>query len=119
MSKDNLQWISISSEQAILMSVCLQSMVDQLLLKRNGIRNKQPTQHKGQWSYMKRDGSSHLISLDDPDVYPTTTSEETSTKFQESFSIKRLQEKFSSVSFKSGKDFVENHAFEGIGDDDL
>ncbi|KRT81934.1 FERM domain containing protein [Oryctes borbonicus] len=123
MSKDNLQWITISSEQAILMSVCLQSMVDQLLVKRNGIKAKPTEPHKGQWSYMKRDGSSHLISLDDPDVYPSTTSSstngETSTKFQESFSIKKLQEKFSSVSFKSGKDFVENHAFEGIGDDDL
>lgn len=118
MSKDNLQWITISSEQAILMSVCLQSMVDQLLLKRNDTKNQQTTP-KGQWSYMKRDGSSHLISLDEPDVYPTTTNGEPSTRFQESFSIKKLQEKFSSVSFKSGKDFVENHAFEGIGDDDL
>jgi sorting nexin-17 len=40
-------------------------------------------------------------------------------KYQESFSIKKLQEKFSSVSFKTGKEFIENHAFEGIGDDDL
>lgn len=122
MSKDNLQWITISSEQAILMSVCLQSMVDQLLVKRNNVQTKPAEHHRGQWSYMKRDGSNHLICLDDPDVYPTSTSAtngETSSKFQESFSIKKLQEKFSSVSFKSGKDFVENHAFEGIGDDDL
>lgn len=72
MSKDKLQWITVSSEQAILMSVCLQSMVDELLLKKNGIRHKEPIIAKGNWTYMKRDGSSHLISLDDPDVYPTS-----------------------------------------------
>lgn len=41
------------------------------------------------------------------------------TRMQESFSIKKLQEKFSTVSFKSGREFIENHAFEGIGDEDL
>lgn len=38
---------------------------------------------------------------------------------KESISIRRLSEKFASVSFKSGRDCVENDAFEGIGDDDL
>ncbi|GJQ68174.1 hypothetical protein Trydic_g10737 [Trypoxylus dichotomus] len=84
MSKDNLQWITISSEQAILMSGCLQSMVDQLLVKRNGIKPKPIEQHKGQWSYMKRDGSSHLISLDDPDVYPETSSTNGETTYPSS-----------------------------------
>ena len=65
MSKDKLQWITVSSEQAILMSVCLQSLVDELLMKKNGIQKKQPVINKGNWSYMKRDGSCHLISLDD------------------------------------------------------
>lgn len=73
MSKDRLQWITVSSEQAILMSVCLQSMVDELLLKRNGVKRKNSSVGKGNWSYMKRDGSSQLISLDEPDVHPTTT----------------------------------------------
>lgn len=40
-AKDKLQWISIFSEQAILMSVSLQSMVDELLLKKAGARIKQ------------------------------------------------------------------------------
>lgn len=31
MAKNTLQWIAISSEHAILMSVCLQSIVDELL----------------------------------------------------------------------------------------
>lgn len=64
MSKNKLQWITITSEQAILMSVCLQSLVDELLMKKYGIRKKQSSLNKGNWSYMKRDGSRHLISLD-------------------------------------------------------
>jgi sorting nexin-17 len=112
MSKDKLQWITVSSEQAILMSVCLQSLVDELLMKK-----KQPAINKGNWSYMKRDGSCHLITLDD--VNSNSREDGSAQKYQESFSIKKLQEKFSSVSFKTGKEFIENHAFEGIGDDDL
>jgi sorting nexin-17 len=41
MSKDKLQWVTIASEQAILMSVCLQAMVDELLLKKTGMKRKQ------------------------------------------------------------------------------
>lgn len=47
------------------------------------------------------------------------TDNSSTNSYTEAFSIRKLQEKFSSVSFKSGKEFVENHAFEGIGDDDL
>ncbi|XP_022914417.1 sorting nexin-17 [Onthophagus taurus] len=119
MAKEELKWITISSPQSILMSVCLQSVVDELLLKKKGIRRKSIYSCKGPWSYMKRDGSSHTISLDDPDVNTDAVSEETKSSESNTFSIKKLQEKFSSVSFKTGKEFVENHAFEGIGDDDL
>lgn len=73
MAKDKLQWITISSDQATLMSVCLQSLVDELLLKKNGAKRRNYSMSKGNWSYMKRDGSSHMISLDDPDVHPSST----------------------------------------------
>nr|CAD7395488.1 unnamed protein product [Timema cristinae] len=97
MSKDKLQWITIASEQAILMSICLQSMVDELLLKKTGIKRKQ-------------NGGVNE-----------------SSKTESSSSIKKLSEKLSSVSLKSSSSkqlvlshpFVENDAFEGIGDDDL
>lgn len=36
MAKNSLQWVTISSEQAMLMSVCLQSMVDELLSQKDG-----------------------------------------------------------------------------------
>lgn len=35
MAKNSLQWITISSEQAMLMSVCLQSIVDELLCQKD------------------------------------------------------------------------------------
>lgn len=68
MSKDKLQWVTVTSDQAILMSLCLQSLVDELLVKKNGYDTKSQTNKKGTWSYMKRDGSSHLISLDNLDI---------------------------------------------------
>ncbi|KAG7242971.1 hypothetical protein INR49_017662 [Caranx melampygus] len=36
MSKDRLQWVTITSQQAIMMSICLQSMVDELMVKKSG-----------------------------------------------------------------------------------
>ncbi|CAG9855509.1 unnamed protein product [Phyllotreta striolata] len=119
MSKDKLQWITISSEQAILMSVCLQSLVDELLMKKNDIKRRTTPNVKGNnWSYMKRDGSSHRISIENVNI-DNEVDDVPEPKYQESFSIKKLQEKFSSVSFKNGREFIENHAFECIGDDDL
>ncbi|XP_030748577.1 sorting nexin-17 isoform X2 [Sitophilus oryzae] len=120
MSKDNLQWITITSEQAILMSVCLQSLVDELLIKKNGTKKIEPVRNHGKWTYMKRDGSCQLISSENSGLSHSDDLEgQSETNFQEPFSIKKLQEKFSSVSFKSGREFIENHAFEGIGDEDL
>lgn len=112
--KDRLRWVTIASDQAILMSVCLQSVVDELLLKRRGGPTRAavaaPSRlHRTLHTYMRRDGSSHLISQL---LQPTMP-------MNNSFSVRGLQKKFSSVSFKSEREFVENHAFEGIGDDDL
>ena len=39
-AKNKLQWITIGSEQAILMSLCLQDMVDELVMKKKGARIK-------------------------------------------------------------------------------
>lgn len=134
MNKDKLQWITITSEQAILMSVCLQSVVDELLLKKTGTKRKQPAEHprKGSWSYMKRDGSSQLINLSQSmstDGISSTNETQNgdvkiSTKTESVSSMRRLSEKLSGVSLKStaksaGLPLVENDAFEGIGDDDL
>ncbi|KAK7863145.1 hypothetical protein R5R35_012761 [Gryllus longicercus] len=132
MSKDRLQWITIASEQAILMSVCLQAMVDELLLKKTGTPRKQPGDRarKGSWSYMKRDGSSQLISHSNSvdSISSNSDSANGEVKFtpktESTTSMRKLSEKLSSVTLKSSnkpipEPFVENDAFEGIGDDDL
>lgn len=110
--KDRLRWVTIASEQAILISVCLQSVVDELLLKRRGPVSRSTTlRPHPTYTYMRRDGSSQLISPPDTGLEPSPN--------DNSFSIRGLQKKFASVSFKSEREFVENHAFEGIGDEDL
>ncbi|KAL1492904.1 hypothetical protein ABEB36_011073 [Hypothenemus hampei] len=120
MSKDKLQWITISSEQAIFMSACLQMLVDELLVKKKGIKKRDCIKSNGKLSYMKRDGSCQLISIDNSFIDSSDEQDSYSeNSYEEAFSIKTLQEKFLSVSFKNGREFVENHAFEGIGDDDL
>ena len=40
MPSGELQWVTIVSSQAILMSLCLQSMVEELLRIRNGVQIK-------------------------------------------------------------------------------
>ena len=37
MSRDQLQWIRLASPQAVLMSVCLQALVEELLRRRKGL----------------------------------------------------------------------------------
>ncbi|RXN15333.1 sorting nexin-17 isoform X1 [Labeo rohita] len=46
MSKDRLQWVTITSPQAIMMSICLQSMVDELMVKKSGGNIKKQMQKK-------------------------------------------------------------------------
>ena len=37
MSRDQLQWVRLDSTQAVLMSVCLQALVEELLRRRKGL----------------------------------------------------------------------------------
>ncbi|KAM4771651.1 sorting nexin-17 [Rhinophrynus dorsalis] len=116
MSKDRLQWITISSPQAIMMSICLQSMVDELMVKKSGGSIKKMGR-KRQSSLRRSDSQQAVKSpLDSPD----------STREP----IVKLSSKLSSVSLRgisnsnsandmSADDFHGNYAFEGIGDDDL
>ncbi|NP_001080742.1 sorting nexin 17 S homeolog [Xenopus laevis] len=118
MSKDRLQWITISSPQAIMMSICLQSMVDELMVKKSGGSIKKMLRKRQ--SYLRRSDSQQAVKspplLDSPD-----SSREP---------IVKLSSKLSSVSLRgistsnstgdmSADDFHGNYAFEGIGDDDL
>ncbi|XP_071007317.1 sorting nexin-17 [Oncorhynchus clarkii lewisi] len=119
MSKDRLQWVTITSPQAIMMSICLQSMVDELMVKKSGgsIKKMLRKRHNGP---LHRSESQQAVKspplLDSPD--PNRDQ------------IVKLSTKLSSVSLRgisasnsandiSGNDFHGNYAFEGIGDDDL
>lgn len=119
MSKDRLQWITISSPQAIMMSICLQSMVDELMVKKSGGSIKKMSRKRPS-CLMRRSDSQQAVKsppvLDSPDGSREP--------------IAKLSSKLSSVSLRgisnsssnndvSAEDFHGNYAFEGIGDDDL
>lgn len=67
MSKNCLQWVTISSEQAMLMSVCLQSMVDELLSQKDGLELCGGSLNGGArsnpvLSFVRRDGNLRRVS---------------------------------------------------------
>ncbi|XP_054617114.1 sorting nexin-17 isoform X1 [Dunckerocampus dactyliophorus] len=119
MSKDHLRWVTITSQQAIMMSICLQSMVDELMVKKSGGSIKKMLRKRHNGSIQRPDCQQSVKLpplLDSPD--------------QSREQIIKLSTKLSSVSLRgisasnsandiSGTDFHGNYAFEGIGDDDL
>uniref|UniRef100_A0A8D8VG92 Sorting nexin-17 n=1 Tax=Cacopsylla melanoneura TaxID=428564 RepID=A0A8D8VG92_9HEMI len=123
LAKNKLQWITIQSEQAILMSNLLQSIIDELVLKKS---HQEDDSRSGRLSngnsfyYMKRDGSSQITS---PSISSTELDSNSSNGSNESRNSlgRRSSSKLSAVGMRvMGKSpFVENDAFEGIGDDDL
>lgn len=118
MSKDRLQWITISSPQAIMMSICLQSMVDELMVKKSGGSIKKMLRKRQ--SYLRRSDSQQAVKspplLDSPD-----SSREPIVKLSSKLSSVSLRgiSTSSSTGDMSADDFHGNYAFEGIGDDDL
>ncbi|XP_033213180.1 sorting nexin-17-like [Belonocnema kinseyi] len=134
LAKNQLQWITISSEQAILMSVCLQSMIDELLLKNVGGTKNQELTGKP-WTYVTRNGHSRII-MDSPateDLNKPDKEVELSSRTKGPI-LKNLSEKITIVKCKkpviiakkpyikaerTACDTMENNAFHVIGDDDL
>lgn len=113
MSKDRLQWVTITSDQAIMMSICLQSMVDELMVKKSGGSIKKMLRKRHNGSIHRSDSQQAVKSsplLDSPD----------SNREQ----IVKLSTKLTSVSLRGVSasnlaNNISNYAFEGIGDDDL
>ncbi|XP_014846270.1 PREDICTED: sorting nexin-17 [Poecilia mexicana] len=119
MSKDRLQWVTITSQQAIMMSTCLQSMVDELMVKKSGGSIKKMLRRRHNGSIHRSDSQQAVKSP------PLLDSLDPSRE-----QIVKLSTKLNSVSLRgisasnsandiSGDDFHGNYAFEGIGDDDL
>uniref|UniRef100_A0A8C4ZII3 Sorting nexin-17 n=1 Tax=Gadus morhua TaxID=8049 RepID=A0A8C4ZII3_GADMO len=111
MSKDRLQWVTITSPQAIMMSICLQSMVDELMVKKSGgsLKKMLRKRHNGS---IHRSDSQHAVKSP-----PLLVSRDTTTKLS-SVSLRGISAS-NSANDVSGNDFHGNYAFEGIGDDDL
>ncbi|XP_058611161.1 sorting nexin-17 isoform X2 [Onychostoma macrolepis] len=119
MSKDRLQWVTITSPQAIMMSICLQSMVDELMVKKSGGSIKKMQKKRLNGSFQRSDSQQAVKSpplLDSPDPSREQVVK-LSTKLS-SVSLRGLSSS-NSASDISGNDFHGNYAFEGIGDDDL
>ncbi|XP_025088996.1 sorting nexin-17-like isoform X2 [Pomacea canaliculata] len=97
MSRDTLRWITITSDQAMLLSMCLQSMVDELIMKKQGRKFRKPHErhhHKGQ-----KAGKTFSAGTSDSSNSP--------------------EEKAKQDGKTNENGVTENDAFEGIGDDDL
>ncbi|XP_024940784.1 sorting nexin-17 [Cephus cinctus] len=136
MARNQLQWITITSEQAILMSVCLQAMIDELLIKNVGGSKSQEVSGKT-WTYIMRDGVSTIVmgssSMDN--LSAIQDDEDINSSGKPEPIMRKLTERLSSITTKKSADVkrtvvkidrkktncdtMENNAFHMIGDDDL
>ncbi|MBN3286777.1 SNX17 protein, partial [Polyodon spathula] len=119
MSKDRLQWVTVTSPQAIMMSICLQSMVDELMVKKSGGSIKKMLKKRHNGSLRRSDSQQAVKSpplLDSPD-----SNREPVVKLQSKLTSVTLRGISTSNSANdiSGNNIHGNYAFEGIGDDDL
>lgn len=125
-ARNELQWITIASEQAILMSVCLQAMIDELLQK-CVVGSRSQTEPGKSWTYIMRDGQSRVVT-------GSPLHECANNNHSKSGPIiKKLANKWSAVTSKKSDDsravadktrttdldVMENNVFRMIGDDDL
>ncbi|KAL6439503.1 hypothetical protein ACFW04_003959 [Cataglyphis niger] len=130
-ARNELQWITIISEQAILMSVCLQAMIDELLQK-CVVGNRIQVESGKSWTYITRDGQSRITMGS-----PLRECANNNHSPKSGPIIKKLASKWSAVTSKKSNesaavdkthttcttvndfDIVENNVFRMIGDDDL
>lgn len=139
-AKKQLQWVTVCSEQAMLMSVCLQSMVEELLSRKDdagvGVLSTTTGSDARPMSFVRRDGLRQAIT----ETAAAGSAESANTGSSGDVSIrlnvvaaaggceqptprqrKQRREKIcTTVLFRTGKGSVHNEAFEGgIGDEDL
>lgn len=128
MSKNYLKWIQVRSEKAMMMTVCLQSMVAELLnQKSENYKSSNVTKPNARISFVMRDDTNQFRLCDGVTRAVTTESsgsaEESSRRpppaRNTEFVKQKLKEISTTVFFKNGQNRVHNEAFEGIGDEDL
>uniref|UniRef100_A0A8C5J640 Sorting nexin 17 n=1 Tax=Junco hyemalis TaxID=40217 RepID=A0A8C5J640_JUNHY len=119
MSKDRLQWVTITSPQAIMLSICLQSMVDELMVKKSGGSIRKMFRRRVNGALRRSDSQQAVKSpplLDSPDASWEPMAK-LSSKLT-SVSLRGISHS-SSANDVGANDFHGNYAFEGIGDEDL
>lgn len=145
MSKQNLRWITINSPQAMLMSVCLQEMVNELLnYKDNEQLSAKPSTSaaNSSSSFTRSTPTSSSSSSSTPTSNFSSSSSSSSCHMIDEcspsseapvrFLAQRILNKqnprlikshsYGAVFFRNSlaqEEAVQNEAFEGIGDDDL
>lgn len=128
MSKNYLKWIQVRSEKAMMMTVCLQSLVAELLNQKsetNYLKSSNVTKPNARISFVVRDDTNQFRLCDGVARPPVTeessgSAEEGSRRPRNTESVRqKLKEISTTVFFKNGQNRVHNEAFEGIGDDDL
>ncbi|KFV96598.1 Sorting nexin-17, partial [Fulmarus glacialis] len=102
---DRLQWVTITSPQAIMLSICLQSMVDELMVKKSGGSIRKMFRRRVNGALRRSDSQQAVKS-------PPLLSKLTSVSL-------RGMSHSSSANDVGANDFHGNYAFEGIGDEDL
>uniref|UniRef100_A0A0B6Y8D2 Sorting nexin-17 n=1 Tax=Arion vulgaris TaxID=1028688 RepID=A0A0B6Y8D2_9EUPU len=109
MSRDTLQWISIISDQAMLISTCLQSMVDELIMIKQNKKFKKPQDR------LKLNKNAQPFKPLSRELSYGVDPEDHSATNKAKDSIKRLGRGLR----KPAETITENGAFEEIGDEDL
>jgi sorting nexin-17 len=134
-AKNTMKWITLYSSQAILMSMSLQGMVDELIMKKEGHKMKRPQDRNR--SSRNSIASDNLVksptsptanngfSASSPSAQPASP---TSTSASSSLMSRQPSEKSASSSVRTAPyrspfgtvgRITENDAFDGIRDDDL
>ena len=125
MGRENLRWIVVDSDQSVLMSMCLQSIVKELLLKRKGMSlgsnsllsssssaslTSSVSSKNSSWSFLRKESrSQETLSNCSSQESIASSLNGNHNNHQESRGIK----------YNARIRRVENDAFDGIGDDDL
>lgn len=133
MSKNYLKWITVRSDKVMIMTVCLQSLVNELLNQKSDTNNLRISANVNKANtricFLKRDATNQFRPCEDaktstvPEPVSTNVEADDLDRRRPSRSTDYVKQKLKDISttvfFKNGQNRVHNEAFEGIGDDDL
>lgn len=126
MSKNYLKWVQVRSDKAMMMTVCLQSLVSELLNQKsdtNHLRATNVTKPNTRIVFPKRDETNQFRPFKELATNRNQTEGAVESERPVARNTELVKQKLKEISttvfFKNGQNRVHNEAFEGIGDDDL